>query len=745
MSRKTSICPEIAPYCNMGIDFSNQLAAAVREFNGKIEVPGRRPGLVGVSHASYLRARPHDVYNNPTVEDLLGGRPVKSLFPNQIRGAVKAIYQTLANPHSIISCVGPTMSGKTGTEIAFQVLAPVIAHVVAQRKVRCVVLTPYRMAIQEQAQDQLDAFLDIYGEVEICKPSERSGINIRRHHQNLVSHRDAAGVLPIDRRVKPVMANLVDYVNRSWAAGYEVWVIVDEHHYGTGVCSLLNTFCQNFASSLCGRDGRLRLIGFSASPWETDQDHRNAAWRVNLFHGPTYYGLPFINGRHIDEDGTPFRVPRFHSFDEMAAELSLPFLTSMVPGQYLRGSDEDYRERCVRTMADFVSRLVGRRFNHSEPVEGMAVRFVIENTVMSRFCEKMQAIFDSNGSRVEVVPYFEGSSVASNLPLEKVLSKRPDKSRPALVVMTAGGTMADFVPGFISRLADFTPEYGRLSTAVQNFPGRVTGHGKSGECILTAVNKAKMMRYIQTMGDPEGEKAHPRTVTVSKASVAAGQPRPVLSAGSDFAEFYLRPCMVQHIPQVAAAIAQISDRLLAAFHAQDQTVSIVDGQPHVEPGVDGGTFPDLAIFSQEVLDLIDSQIVAPDSAGRLQLFRPGQTDTSIGRHCYANRLGFRYRRYGGCIGFHVDAEGRSNLPEGCQAVKVWAIWELVAVPGGGWTPSLASIRFNIVPLAKANRQPASRKPGEEPTSGLTLPVPAGQGKKSSMFSLYAPDPAEEVA
>lgn len=469
------------------------------------------------------------------VNYLLGGESAADglIHENQIATTVELLAKCIRSPGMSGICLGATMCGKTGTSNNSHFIAPAL-YLLTGQIYHTITLLPNKRGIEDQAQDEYNRFMSMYGGSELFYKNKAAlGLQGYYHwHSRLPDYL----VHPVIRRSKGTNANLIKNLTRSAAAqGISLIFIIDEPDWGAGVPDSdgkggVQWDILSVSEELLKAHGKDILIGFSATPWPL-VNVKNL-WEVRHKLAKGYCGFNMFNGKPIDPD-LDITMPEYMCFADFAKRTGLSDFTNIHCGAYFKestfinqrnrvknmmaknggrpGKDGrvypdswlTYRRRTEMAIASAINYCLVGSNNHSlvgftKRGKGMVVRIQNNNINVRIFAKTIKKNLNTD---IEELFYMDGATGQS---IKKMLRQRKDPSKPYIIYVTGAARMADYFPPEVKYFLELA-ESSNLRAIFQGLLGRSTGHGKDSPppiVILTYNAKVKVDDYVDTKGRP---------------------------------------------------------------------------------------------------------------------------------------------------------------------------------------------------------------------------------------------------
>jgi hypothetical protein len=258
-----------------------------------------------------------------------------------------------------------------------------------------------------------------------------------------------------------------------------------------------------------GAENRCQFVSASATNWGGLRLER-----VHVQINKWYCGFDFaykvkdengIERIHKVSEGVRFKMPKITSLGQLADACKCEDIRHIRPIWYLNigkftkaneryelgySSHEEYQKRCMKAIAKCIRYFLFD--NNAKNHDGMLVRFLNNNAVMSRFLEEIKPLLPAEVKIIKMFDEINTPSVKSLLRMEGV--KLGDKY---IVFATAKARMSDTFPINCGYGLDFTHASATLTALLQGVMGRMFGYYKDPIIVLSEYNYDWVQRYIE--------------------------------------------------------------------------------------------------------------------------------------------------------------------------------------------------------------------------------------------------------
>jgi len=461
--------------------------------------------------------------------------PIGTPHLNAIRTLVERVIPSLLNdPSKCKNINGPTQSGKSSLAHIMSWLEPIMC-LMTGRKYFNINVGTNKLAHGSQYREELDVFLDLFGDVEfeyakseIAYKSSRVSLNQLRKLNNDAIDRMCKSYneyqLSFKENVEDggneylksvfvartnklqCISDIQQLCQNADLEGFDLLYLVDEHHYGADTDSILyqimsihNTDGNNLASE----NSNHIWIGFSATAY--DFNHLEKIDNIKQFLGDNYCGFNVLQGDIYDTDAAVIN-PVLYTFDEAAKiydceglqHINIKLLSNKSKynkkPQFIGGeklTHDEYYTYCMNAVDLFITNvlldgngdndktLMLMRWHHSN-----AITDIIENYIV-------------NTMGIKVIN-FRITPSTTKKDKETSIAKRIENevgNEKAIILVTGNGRMADSFPICVKYYVDFTETIGSQAAFIQGTLGRSTGYGKQSVVFMNRKNIGAIRAY----------------------------------------------------------------------------------------------------------------------------------------------------------------------------------------------------------------------------------------------------------
>jgi hypothetical protein len=478
------------------------------------------------------------------VNRFISGESDGVLHPPQLETFVEALAAILSAPTMNIAVNGVTQCGKTGTSNAMYFLGPIL-YLLNKERYATVMLTINRQSSYDQTKTEFERFLDLYeflrfyhrdGETIVVDGEEFYDLSYSAYWQTVIK-----GVLPRELGLhrttdqirtrspgKVQMEEIKRLLDLAKDEKIVLALLVDETHFGSEVGGTQAAIFEHILPELKSTTSKNIFIGFSATNWELC----NLPNVAQVYHrlGPDYCGFNLFNGQLVDPRVT-VKPLRYHGVTDFQKRFGFTrleevrnncyddakaFTNNRVLAKLHRGS-WNYQRFVEEMFADLIHWALGvappKGYYHNQPIEpnpqhgkGLAVRFSRNNQRADAFIGELRKLLDPT---IDIIRYFGGGN---SVRVKEAIERRPNRTGPYVVVMTAAGRLADAFPASCTYFIDLTHQTQNYTALMQGSVGRATGYGKNSLVVLSDGNASALTRYVTSQGSAEAGKVSPRVV-----------------------------------------------------------------------------------------------------------------------------------------------------------------------------------------------------------------------------------------
>jgi len=474
----------------------------------------------------------HNYKGNDSVNDFLNGIGEGMLHEPQIQTFVEVVRQIMAEPTKNIAVNGVTQCGKTGTSNSTYFLGPIL-YMLTQERYATIMLVINRKNSYSQTLDEYKRFRDLYGDALMFQRTDGATVDIDDEPEDGISlneywTRVLKRELPeeiefedpddqIQRRShsKAAMQRLESCLVGANAKNIRLILGVDEVHFGTDTDGTQAKIFNFLVCDLKSFDSKNIFIGFSATNYELC--HLEDVAQISHRLGDGYVGFNMFAGDIVDPSVTVTQ-PEFTGLSAFSARCELRNLGLIRNLHYTdpaKYRDTDLSKAMTHVeYCDFVEERIAAMIqwalitHNPQNGKGLMLRFCRSNDDAREFTEALKRLIDPS---IAVINYFAGTG---NKSVKDTIRRRGNQDGPYVVIMTAGGRLADAFPIDCTYFVDFTHAAQNYTSLLQGTVGRATGYGKRSLIILSDENETILRRFVDSLGAPDGYRTGLRVIHV---------------------------------------------------------------------------------------------------------------------------------------------------------------------------------------------------------------------------------------